>query len=179
MCVCVCVCVRERKRESECVCVCVYVRVRFTKKKKKKALNSDILFNMMKEATLWRKNTSWAGSEGLWGNEAWIALAPGFVMLQLEILISYVAGPNFQFRCDERGVRKGCLKKQSVVWSLEVWGLPRLVDFSWRQMKKLNYFDKNYLWIASDCIAIDLDPLSGKFPGGEGRGGRGVAHRPP
>ena len=31
-----------------CVCVCVRARAHFTKKKKKKALNSDILFNMMK-----------------------------------------------------------------------------------------------------------------------------------
>ena len=88
-----------------CVCVCVHY-----KKEKKNTLNNDILLNMKKEATLWRKNTTWAGSEGLWGNEAWNALASGFVMLQLEILISYVAGPNFQFRCDERGVRMGCLK---------------------------------------------------------------------
>ena len=31
----------------------------------------------------------------------------GFLMLQLEILISYIAGPNFWFSCDERGVRVG------------------------------------------------------------------------
>ena len=68
--------------------------------------NNDILFNMMKEATL-QKNTSWAGSESLWRNEAWNALGLGFLMLQLEILILYIAGPNFWFSCDERGVRMG------------------------------------------------------------------------
>ena len=56
------------------------------------------VFGIMKEATLWRKTASWAASEGLLGNEAWNALALSFVMLQLEILISCIAGPNFQFR---------------------------------------------------------------------------------
>ena len=74
--------------------------------------------------TLRRKNTSWAGSESLWGNEAWNASALGFVMLQLEILITYVAGPNFWFGYDETEVRTGvgwCLGWWSVVWSLEVF----------------------------------------------------------
>ena len=62
---------------------------------------------MVKEATLSRKNTCWSGCESLGGNEASNASAPGFVMLQLEISISYVAGLNFQFKCrrerDARG----------------------------------------------------------------------------
>ena len=55
------------------------------------------------------------------------ASAAGFVMLPLEILISYIAGPNlcwtrpnFQFRCDERW----CYGWWTVVWSLGVYGLP-------------------------------------------------------
>ena len=41
-----------------------------------------------------------------------------FLMLQLEILISYVAGPDFRFRCYKRVVRMGiswCLGWQSVI----------------------------------------------------------------
>ena len=108
---------------------------------------------MMKEATLRRKNTSWAGSERLLGNEAWNATVLDFVMLQLEVLISYVSGPNFRFRCDKRGVRTGvrwCLGWPSVVWSLEVWGLSLTwSSLRWFQSvavrtKKLNLF--SYKW---------------------------------
>ena len=34
-----------------------------------------------------------------------MALALSFVILQLDMLISYVAGHNFRFRCDGSGVR--------------------------------------------------------------------------
>ena len=84
-------------------------------------LNSDILFSGMKEATWRKKTTSWAGSENLWGNEAWNALAHAAMIWQFLLLISYAAGPNFQFRYDERGVHTGvrwCLGWRSVFWSL-------------------------------------------------------------
>ena len=44
-------------------------------------------------------------------------------LVQLEVLISCVAEPNFRFRCNERGVLTGVrwyLGWRSVVWSLEV-----------------------------------------------------------
>ena len=107
----------------------------------------------MKEAILRRKTTSWAGSERLLGNEAWNPTVLGFLMLQLEILISYVAGPNVRFRCDKRGVRTGvrwCLGWRSVDWSLEVWGLSvTWSSLRWFQLvavrtKELNLF--SYKW---------------------------------
>ena len=94
--------------------------------------NSDILFSMVKEATLQRKNTSWAGSESLWGNEARNTLAHSLMMLQLGILISDVAGPNCKFKCDERGVCMGvrwCLGWWSVLWNQSVG------SFTWLSLR--------------------------------------------
>ena len=58
---------------------------------------------MIKEATLHRKlNTSLAGR----GNEAWNVSACSTMLLQFLMLISYITGPNFQFRC-KRGSAPG------------------------------------------------------------------------
>ena len=44
--------------------------------------NGDLLFSMMKGASLQKKNTSRAESESLWENEAWNTWAVRFVMVQ-------------------------------------------------------------------------------------------------
>ena len=98
----------------------------------------------------------------------------GFVMLQLEILIWYTAGPNFQFRCDERRVHtgvNGAMGDVQLFEVLECMGFHLVIELvpvgGSTKKKKLNYFHKNDR-IALDCI--DFDVLGG--------GGGGAFPRP-
>ena len=96
----------------------------------------------------------------------------GFVMLQLEILISYIAGPNFQFRCDERRVHtgvNGAMGDELLFEVLECMGFHLVIielvpDGSSAKKKKLNYFHKN------DRIALDCIDFYVFFSGGGGGG---------
>ena len=92
------------------------------------------------------------------------ASAQDFVKLQLLVLISYIKGPNFQFRCDRRGM---CMRVrwwlgwQSVIWSPEMWELSPSCHWGgsswWRWWQKSwFYFHNTDLGIASGCIDFDL-----------------------
>ena len=72
-----------------------------------------ILFNIIKEAILRGRIPAELEVKVCEENETWNASWPGLVMLQFDILIPYVAGPNFLFRCEERG--EWCLGWRSVV----------------------------------------------------------------
>ena len=86
------------------------------------------------------------------------------MMLQLEVLISYIAGPIFHLRCNERGSAYGSYMPKMVlevaVTHLKPWGgggggglylvVTDVVPVSGNaDKKKLTYFYKNDLGIAS------------------------------
>ena len=90
-----------------------------------------------------------------------------FVMLQFLILIAYIAGPTFWFRCAKRGVctrwckLDGTCGGRSVVWNLGSMETFTWLSLKWFQlvavgMKKLTLFHETDLRIASDCLDFHL-----------------------